>query len=229
MGTLLSPAGFRALSLFVATSPSATFVQARCEMRRSTKRLFLAGLLGVLVGVVQIALAQSSSPFVGTWKMNVAKSTANPGPPNKSGTTKIDAAGKGVMYTVDNVTGSGTKQHWEFTANYDGKDVPVSGNSPYGDSVAATRINANTMRLVNKKSGKVTATLTVVVSADGKTRTGHRPRGRTRRDSPSITLRYTRSNKSLTTPLPSLIPGRPSTRPRRHSLRVKAARLQKNR
>src|ERR1700730_8758206 len=140
-------------------------------MGTSTTRL-AAGFLGVLIGVVQIVgFAQSNNPQVGTWKANIAKSKFTAGPALKSGTTKIEAAGAGVKYTVDNVSADGSKNHWEFTANYDGKDTPVTGNSPYGDVVALTRVDANTTRMVNKKDGKVTATITSVVSSDGKTRT----------------------------------------------------------
>ncbi len=140
-------------------------------MRTSITRLLTVGVLGVLVGAVQIAHAQSN-PLIGTWKMNVAKSTANPGPVNKSGIVKIEPAGAaGAKYTVDSVTGTGAMQHWEFTTNYDGKDSPITGNSPYGDTIAVTRIYANTTRNVNKKAGKTTVTQTTVVSKDGKTRT----------------------------------------------------------
>jgi hypothetical protein len=117
------------------------------------------------------AFAQSGNPHVGTWKLDVAKSKYSPGPATKSGTTKIEAAGTSVKYTVDQVTGDGTVRHWEFTANYDGKDSPVTGNNADADMVALTRINANTVQLVNKRGGKVTTTQTSVVSSDGKTRT----------------------------------------------------------
>jgi hypothetical protein len=141
-------------------------------MRTSSKRLVLAaGFLGVCVSLVQVGAAQSSNPLIGTWKMNAAKSKATPGPVNKSGLVKIEAAGAGVRYTVDSVTSAGVAQHWEFITNFDGKDSPVTGNSPYGDTIAVTRIDANTTRNVNKKAGKTTATQTTVVSGDGKTRT----------------------------------------------------------
>src|ERR1700730_17070303 len=58
-----------------------------------------------------------------------------------------------------------------FTANYDGKDNSVVGNSSNGDIVALTRIDASTTRAVNKKGGKITFTQTFVVSSDAKTRT----------------------------------------------------------
>jgi hypothetical protein len=141
-------------------------------MRTSTKRIVLAaGFVGMVATVAPIVFAQASNPQIGTWKMNVAKSKVNAGVMNKSGTTKIESAGAGVKATVDTVTGEGTTQHWQFTSNYDGKDGPITGNSPYGDAIAQTRVDANTIRSVYKKNGKVTVTGTSVVSADGKTRT----------------------------------------------------------
>jgi hypothetical protein len=60
--------------------------------------------------------------------------------------------------------------HYAYAANYDGKDVPVVG-SPNGDTAARTRVNATTTELVNKQGGKILSTVTLVVSADGKTLT----------------------------------------------------------
>jgi hypothetical protein len=117
------------------------------------------------------SFAQAANPAVGTWKLNVAKSKYAAGRPNKSGTTKIEAAGAGVKVTVDAVGGDGTTRHWTYTANADGKDVPITGNSQYGNTVAMTRVDARTTRQTYKSGGKVTATQTTAVSADGKTRT----------------------------------------------------------
>jgi hypothetical protein len=132
----------------------------------NTKHVFASAILVGLVSVT--ALAQSKDPLVGTWKLNAAKST---GLSYKSGTSKIEAAGAGVKFTVDLVGTDGTVNKWTFTANYDGKDNPVTGKSPYGDTVAVERVDANTTRLTSKLGGKVLTTQTVVVSADGKTRT----------------------------------------------------------
>jgi len=65
----------------------------------------------------------------------------------------------------------GTIRRWGFTANYDGKDSRITGNNPDADTVARTRLNANTIQTISKKDGKVTTTQTSAVSADGKTRT----------------------------------------------------------
>lgn len=129
-------------------------------------RLFAVASLVCVVGGA--ALAQSDNPLVGTWKLNVAKSKAAL---FKSGTTKIEAVGDGVKFAVEMVAADGVTSHWTFTARYDGKDNPVTGNSPYGDTVAVTRIDPRTTQLANKKGGKPTATQTIVVSSDGKTRT----------------------------------------------------------
>jgi hypothetical protein len=132
----------------------------------NTKLLFTAALLVGLVGGT--ALAQSGDPLLGTWKLNVSKST---GTAFKSGTSKIEKAGEGVRFTVDLVGADGTPNHWSFTAKYDAKDNPVTGNSPYGDTVSLERVDAHTTKIISKKAGKVTTTQTIVVAADGKSRT----------------------------------------------------------
>ena len=146
----------------------------RVEARRSN--IWKISLLAVatVASVVifdSTASAQSKNPAVGTWKLNVAKSKYVAGRPNKSGTTKIEAAGAGVKVTVDVVSADGTTRHWTYTANADDKDVPITGNSQYGNTVAMTRVDARTTRQTYKNGGKVTATQTTAVSADGKTRT----------------------------------------------------------
>ena len=129
-------------------------------------RLFAVATL--VCAISGAALAQSDDPLVGTWKLNVAKSK---GALFKSGTTTIEAVGAGVKFSVEMIAADGVASHWSFTANYDGKDNPVTGDSPYGDTVAVTRIDPRTTQLANKKGGKPTVTQTIVVSSDGKTRT----------------------------------------------------------
>jgi hypothetical protein len=125
------------------------------------------GLSAMFVGPV---LAQNDSQ-VGVWKLNAAKSKYSPGPKPTSATTTIEAAGAGTKVSVDQTLPDGTKRQYSFTSNYDGKDVPVVGNSPDSDTVARTRVNATTVRTVAKKGGKLTTTQTSTVSSDGKTRT----------------------------------------------------------
>jgi len=139
----------------------------RLTVRSLVSTVACLGLSAVLTGA---AFAQSD-PQVGVWTLNVAKSKFSPGPAPKSATTRIEAAGAGAKLIVDQVLPDGTKRHWEFTANYDGKDSPITGNNPDADTVARTRIDARTVQTVAKKGGKVTTTQTSAVSSDGKTRT----------------------------------------------------------
>jgi len=133
--------------------------------------LFAVVALGLVAVLAGTALAQPTDPSIGTWKVNPAKSTYAAGTAPKGVTTKHEAAGVGVKSTVDSVDADGTVRHWTYASNYDGKDSPITGNCPYGDSIARTRVDANTTRAVYKNGGTVTANQTSVVSGDGKSRT----------------------------------------------------------
>jgi hypothetical protein len=123
----------------------------------------------VIVAIVSAAFVSAASdPNVGTWKLNAAKSK---GALFKSGTVTIEPAGDGLKVTVDLTANDGTPTHWSFTAAYDGKDNPISGNTPFGNTVAFTRVDDHTTKVTNKLDGKLTVEQTVVVSADGKMRT----------------------------------------------------------
>ena len=134
------------------------------------RKAFVAGVL-VVVAAVGVVIGQTENRQLGTWKMNIAKSKFSSGTGFKSATSKIEAVEGGARHTVDSVYADGTSRRYEYTTRYDGKDIPVVGNSPYGDSTALTRVDANTTRTVYKKNGKVTVIQTSVVSSDGKTRT----------------------------------------------------------
>ena len=108
---------------------------------------------------------------VGTWKLNPAKSKYDPANlAPKSTTSKTEAVDGGIKATVDTVDSTGAKIHYEFTAKYDGKDYPVTGD-PTRDIVAYKRIDDYTFEATNKKGGKITTTAKFVYSKDGKTRT----------------------------------------------------------
>ena len=120
-----------------------------------TRVCLSAAFAGVLAAVLACTVLAQADPQVGTWKLNLAKSKFSPGPAPKCATTKIEAAGMGTKVVVDQAQADGTMRHWEFTANYDGKDVPMTGNNPDADMTARTRVNANTIKTISKKSGKM--------------------------------------------------------------------------
>ncbi len=124
----------------------------------------------VAISLTMVLEGTASAQAVGTWKLNLAKSKYQQGQAPKTTTLVYEAAGPGIKVTVDRVLADGSAIHYAYPANYDGKDVPVV-DSPNGDTAARTRVNATTTELVNKQGGNILSTVTLVVSADGKTLT----------------------------------------------------------
>ena len=141
---------------------------------KTLKVSLVAGVGTILVGSLvalwpQPGFAQGD-PFLGTWVLNIAKSKYTPGPPPKSNTSVYEVAGQGVKVTTKGTHAAGKPTMTLYTANYDGKDYPVTGN-PGWDGTTLKREDTNTVEFTRKKAGKVVQTGTNVVSKDGKTRT----------------------------------------------------------
>src|SRR5713101_4470859 len=110
---------------------------------------------GALVVSVFVTSARAADSNVGTWKVNLAKSTYDPGPaPKGPNVTKIEADGDGIKVTADGVNAQGQATHVTYSAKYDGKDYPETGN-PNVDTISIKRIDANTIETTTKKGGKV--------------------------------------------------------------------------
>lgn len=140
-------------------------------MRTLKVSVGVGGVVAILVvGMSLLVGLAQTNPFIGTWTLNVAKSKYNPGPPPKSLTSTWEAAGQGVKVTTKGVDAEGKPTASQWTANYDGKDYPVTGQ-PAWDAAALKRIDAYTVEFTRKRGGKVVQTGTYVVSKDGKTRT----------------------------------------------------------
>jgi ABC-type tungstate transport system permease subunit len=109
---------------------------------------------------------------VGTWVLNVSKSTFDPPPPLKSSTVTVTPVQGGGVHTVlDIVEADGTSQHVEYTTALDGKAAPMTGY-PDADSIIVTQINSRTIKDVFLKAGKSVERGTFTVSKDGKTMRG---------------------------------------------------------
>lgn len=129
-----------------------------------------AVLTATVLAMSVLVAAQPKDHFVGTWRLDIAKSKYSPGPIPKSQVSTYEAVGPGYRVSVKSEAASGAVQ-WSYTTALDGKDVPITGTNPNADMVAVKRVDANTLESVNKKGGKPTTTQRNVVSADGKTRT----------------------------------------------------------
>jgi hypothetical protein len=134
-------------------------------MKRKTVVLML---LAFVLAAGSLLLAQES-PFVGTWKLDVAKSKYNPGPPPQSQTRTWGADGT-VM--VNGVNAAGKAVSYGYPIKGDGKEYPTIGSVPNtADMISTKKINANTYEANFTKAGKHVETATFKVSNGGKTLT----------------------------------------------------------
>jgi len=116
--------------------------------------------------------ARGADHSIGTWKLNVKKSTYTPAPmPVKSLTVTREASDGGVKVTITGEQANGTPINATYTAKYDGIDVQVNGNTPY-DTISIKQINENTLSDARKKTGgPYDATSRTVIFNGGKTMT----------------------------------------------------------
>lgn len=131
------------------------------------RRMFtlIAGTLAISAGL------WAADPIVGTWKLNLAKSRYGTRPAPKSNTIEWSESGGVFRYVAKGVGPDGQPTAIEIAAfKFDGKDAKITG-TPLADTVAFTRIDANTYSVVSKKAGKATGNNKSVLSKDGKTLT----------------------------------------------------------
>jgi len=131
------------------------------------RRLFVVALFSAILLYGSSALAAEN--WIGTWKMNVAKSKPGPGPAPKSQTLKFSSSPAGITLNTDGIAADGSVRKGSYTSKFDG-NVPWTGN-PDADTAAPRKVDDNNYVNTWKKGGKTTITAKAVVSADGKTLT----------------------------------------------------------
>lgn len=130
-------------------------------------RTIVLALAALFVAVAVCVAADDVN--MGTWKLNEAKSKMAAGS-GKNNTVVYAMDGDNVKVTVDGVDAKGNATHNEWTGKFDGKDYPVTGD-PDSDMRSYQRVNPHTLKITQKKEGKATSMIRIVVSADGKSRT----------------------------------------------------------
>lgn len=140
-------------------------------MQKRMAVVFVA--LAAVWAVNSTAQPQSADPWIGTWKVNLVKSTYSPGPkPTVAGTITVEpSAGGGMKTTIDGTNAQGQPTHTETVGTFDGKDNPVKGAQAPNTTAAYKRIDGRTFEVTGKVDGKPTVTTRVAISADGKTLT----------------------------------------------------------
>jgi hypothetical protein len=130
---------------------------------------------GLVVGCIQLSTAPSlhaqANLGLSSWKLNLAKSKYDPGPPPMSETRTYEPFGTGgVKATFNRVDGTGKKLTISYSGLFDGKDYKYTG-SPESDAISLKRIDANSFEATQKLNSKVSLISVNALSADGKVRT----------------------------------------------------------
>ena len=132
-------------------------------------RRFLMLIFGSIFALTLSAAraTPADDPVMGTWKLNVARSTFTPGPGWQSQIRVYAAAPTGVSVAWTGIDAGGATMRVNYTYAYDGQDYPMAGSASY-DTLNAVRIDEWTVRSEEKRGGKTVGVAVRKVSRDGK-------------------------------------------------------------
>ncbi len=109
-----------------------------------------------------------TDPFLGRWALNVPRSKYPPGECPSRMVIEMKAAGRGIHYVSETTFSNGRSAHAEYTANYDGRPVVVTGNHGILLPVSLERRARELVVASYTRAMQVLATSTRVVSKDGR-------------------------------------------------------------
>jgi hypothetical protein len=131
-------------------------------------------LLLVLLVVAAADTAFTQSPrqqplLLGSWQLDLSRSTYFPGPPPRSETRSYTADAAGVLGVIKRVHANGQVETIEYRADFD-REHAVTGTPAY-DSIKLKMIDELTAESTLSHAGIVFGTARRVISPDGKTLT----------------------------------------------------------
>lgn len=126
---------------------------------RIHRAAMIVSVLTCVAACAALASAQSANPRIGKWKLKQE-------PPALNIMTYEPWGNGGMKVTVESTNKDGRKATWTYNTMFDGKDMPVSGDTRTETS-AVKKIDERTTEITNKRGGKVAQVITNVLSADG--------------------------------------------------------------
>jgi hypothetical protein len=138
------------------------------NLRIMTRAILLTAMMIAGLATPRTAAAQDAE-WHGTWRLNLERSTYDPGPPPYTRASFTIAPHQdGVRVTYDMVRPRGGITHLEWDGRFDGRDYPVQGVEEYV-TYAYHRIDNRTYDVVTKLDGRPVAASRTTLSADGRT------------------------------------------------------------
>ncbi len=113
------------------------------------------------------ARAQVHPAWLGEWRLDLARSTYDPGPaPYQRASYRIEPWRDGLRVVNDMVRVRGGVVHLEWTGRFDGEDYPVQGVEDFV-TYAYRRVGDRAYDIVIKLDGRPTAVSRAVLAPDG--------------------------------------------------------------
>lgn len=106
----------------------------------------------IVLCFVSAGLVAADNPFLGTWKLNVAKSKFSPGSGSKEATVRFEAVGDQVRRVMQDTSENGQTTKQDSTTAWDGKDHPVD---QLGITVAVNKASDHAITVTVKHEGTV--------------------------------------------------------------------------
>ena len=127
----------------------------------------------LIVLAVASIVAFAADNSLGTWKLNIEKSTYTPAPmPFKSVTIVREAFADGVRVTTTVGRADGSQINFTYNEIHDDEEHPVPGAGSPFDTISTNQIDANTFTDKRRKiGGSFESAVRTVISLDGKTMT----------------------------------------------------------
>jgi hypothetical protein len=134
------------------------------------------GLKGGMMKHTRLAFALLASamtlvaadPFVGTWKLNSAKTKYKEGTAPKEQSVTITESGKDLIIKVAGVAGNGSPIALSYSVPATGGEGKLIEGTGY-DGIAGKRHGANERETLYKKGGKTVYTTHAKITDDGNT------------------------------------------------------------
>jgi len=130
----------------------------------------LSAVPRILLAIAALVVLQTPAAWIGTWRLNSSKSTGVSNSQYKRITLKIEPWEDGLRVMYDMVGIRGGVTHVEWNGGFDNKDYPVQGID-YVMTNAYNRIDDRNYSIVTKRDGRISTTVKVSISSDGRTLT----------------------------------------------------------
>ena len=125
---------------------------------------------GVPIGAQTRSLTGDADPVVGTWELDVAASTFNPGPPPMSEIRLYEPEHEGIKATVVTTYADGRRTRFEYVTSYNDVTAAVTG-SDTSDAVRMRKIDTFTAEAQLSLGGRVVGQTRRAIAPDGQTMT----------------------------------------------------------